>query len=167
MWIDSKNFSTLKSFKQGQTTFGKFVDDVSQPDFKVAFNDLTADQKKSLVDIPIDFKLYVSSGRVNPKLKSKVIKEPLYKKDDIISLIKSIYKEKDRQKVTDNIMNSSIPPVVIQQWLLQGCIGDAQAWSCVVEAEEYVGNVFAYSSIIGNTWMMGGRFRFPKKLRGD
>ncbi len=166
MWIASQNFNILESFKKGQTTFGHFTEGgVTPQDFKVAFNDLTADQKKSLIEIPIDFKLYVSSGKVNPKLKSKVIKEPLYEKDDIISLIKMIYKEKDRQKVINTLVNSSIPPVVIQQWLMQGCIGDADAWKSVVEAEEYTDNVWFYSAIIGSSSLMGGRFRFPHKLR--
>ena len=170
MWIDRRNFNILESFKEGQVTFDHFTDgdaDQSTPqDFKVAFNDLTADQKKSLVEIPVDFKLYVSSGRVNPKLKSKVIKEPLFKKDDIIGLIKAIYKEKDRQKVINMVVNSSIPPVVINQWLMQGCIGDAEAWKSVVEAEGYTDNVWFYSAIIGDVSLMGGRFGFPRKLRG-
>lgn len=167
MWIDSRNFNILESFKKGQVTFGQFAEDVTPQDFKVAFNDLTVDQKKSLVEIPVDFKLYVSSGKVNPKLKSKVIKEPLYKKDDIISLIKMIYKEKDRQKVVNTIVHSSIPPVVIQQWLTQGCIGDAEAWKSVVEAEYHTDNLWLYSVIIGSGFLMGGKFGFPRKLRGD
>ena len=171
MWIDSQNFNILESFKEGQVTLDHFTDgdaDQNTPqDFKVAFNDLTADQKKSLVEIPVDFKLYVSGGRVHPKLKSKVIKEPLFKKDDIIGLIKSIYKEKDRQKVMNMVVNSSIPPVVINQWLMQGCIGDAEAWKSVVEAEGYTDNKWVYAAVIGDVSLMGGRFGFPRKLRGN
>ena len=171
IWIDTTNFNILESFKKDQVTFDHFIDgDIDQntpQDFKVAFNDLTADQKKSLVEIPEDFKLYVSGGRVHPKLKPKVIKEPLFKKDDIIGLVKAIYKEKDRQKVMNMVVNSSIPPVVIQQWLMQGCIGDAEAWESVVEAEGYTDNVWSYAAVIGDVSLMGGRFCFPKKLRGN
>jgi len=78
-----------------------------------------------------------------------------------------IFKEKDRRKVIDTLVHSSIPPVVIQQWILHGCIENAEAWKAVVEAEEYTNNVWFYSAIIGSNSLMGGRFRFPSKLRGE
>jgi hypothetical protein len=77
-----------------------------------------------------------------------------------------IYKEKDRQKVVNTIVHSSIPPVVIQQWLMQGCIGDAEAWKSVVEAEHHTDNLWLYSVIIGSGSLMGDKFGFPRKLRG-
>jgi len=166
MWISSQNFEILAKFTDGQSTLERFNDEPI-PEFKVAFNDLTTDQKKSLVNVTVDFKLYVSSGKVNPKLKGKVVKEPLYKKDDIVSLVKMIYKEPDRDEVRRTILRSGISPVILQQWLLQGCIDNIDAWNTVVHAEQYLDSNVFYAFTIGSESTMGGHFKFPRKLRGD
>lgn len=166
MWIDSDNFDVIKGLKSGQSSLATFADVPDVEEYKVAFNDLTAEQKKALVDIEVDFKLYVSGGKVNPKLKSKVIKEVLFEKEDIISLIKAIISEKDRVKVVNTVLNSAIPAVVIQQWLYQGAFaGSDEAWALVVEAEEYTAYDVAYASVVGHKDMLGAKFKFPKKLR--
>ena len=135
-------------------------------DIKVAYNDLTTAQKQRLSDVEIDYKLYVSSGRVSSKLKSKVVKEPLYEKSDIVSLIKMIIKEKNRQKVINALFNTDIPPIVIQLWLFQGAFaGTKVAWDTVVMAEDYVTRPDVYAYIIGSADMLGCKFKFPKKLR--
>ena len=170
MWIDSKNFDILKGRKAGQSSLSAFVgEDLDMPaveTYKVAFNDLTATQKKELVDVEVDFKLYVSSGKVNPKLKSKVVKEPLHDKEDIVSLIKTITSETQRTKVIDAVMNSDIPPVVIQQWLFQGAYaGSDESWNTVVKAEQWTDKKLAYAYTVAGATMLGAKFKFPKKLR--
>lgn len=166
MWVDSKNFDVIKGLKAGQASLAAFADVPEVEEFNVAFNDLTSEQKKALVDIEVDFKLYVSSGKVNPKLKSKVIKEKLFEKEDIVSLIKTIIGEKDRMKVFDMVTNSDIPPVVIQQWLFQCAFaGSDESWNIVVNAEEWTSQPSAYTYIISNEIMLGCKFKFPRKLR--
>jgi hypothetical protein len=166
MWIDSHNFEILKGLKEGQASLSAFADVPEVEEYKVAFNDLTAVQKKELVDIEVDFKLYVSNGKYNPKLKSKVIKEPLFEKSDIISLVKMIIGEKDRDKVLNALLSTDISPVVIQQWAMQSAfVGSDEAWQIVVKAEEWVNNKRAYAYIIASDKMLGARFKFPKKLR--
>lgn len=168
MWIDSKNFDILAGLKAGQISLSAFTDEpvAEVEEYKVAFNDLTAAQKKALVDIEVDFKLYVSGGKVNPKLKSKVVKEELFEKEDIITLIKTITGNKDRGKVIDMVIHSDIPPVVIQQWLYQGALaGSDESWDVVVKAEEWVSQRRAYAYLVGSEKMLGARFKFPKKLR--
>jgi len=167
MWIDSQNFDILLKFKKGRMSLTSFMGgELEEPEFKVAFNDLSTAQKKMLVDIEVDFKLYVSSGRPNPNLKDKIVKETLFDKDDIVSLIKSILNEENRISVIEKVMGSSIPPVVIQQWLYQGAMG-TDAWETVVIAEKYTGNVEAYACLMGTKDVMNAKFKFPKKVRSD
>jgi hypothetical protein len=114
----------------------------------------------------VDFKLYVQSGKVNPALKNKVINEQLYPKEDIVTLIKKIITSKDRDAVMDMIVGSSIPPVVIQQWLFQGALkGTKEAWDTVVLMETYTDNVEAYACLAAGEELLGARFCFPTKLR--
>ena len=165
MWICSQNFEILKGFRNGQTTFG--VDAADDVEIKVAFNDLTAAQKKALPDIDVDFKLYVHKGKVSPKLKDKVVKETLFEKDDIVSLTKKIVKDDNRKDVIEAVLATEIPPVVIQQWLMQGALNDTKAWNTVVLAESYTGNKEAYAYLVGGYEMLGAKFKFPKKIRGE
>lgn len=166
MWIDSENFDILAAHRKGQVPISNFGGKSEQIEYKVAFNDLTADQKKQLVDIDADFKLYVQSGKVNPKLKSKVIKEQLYPKEDIVTLIKKITSSKDRNAVMEIVMASSIPPVVINQWLFQGALkGTKEAWDTVVLMEKYTDSVEAYACLAAGEELLGVKFSFPKKLR--
>ena len=166
-WIDSENFGILESFKKGQISLEQFGVKSEHKEFKVAFNDLTADQKKKLVDIEADFKLYVQSGRVNPVLKDRVIKEKLFEKEDIIKLIKAITGSKDRDKVMGMVMESSIPPVIINQWLFQAALkgGNIETWDTVVLMESYTDNLEAYACLAAGKEMLGAKFCFPKKLR--
>jgi len=166
MWIDSRTFDVVRGLKAGQVSLAAFANAPEVEEYNVAFNDLTASQKKELVDIEVDFKLYVSGGKVNPKLKSKVVKEQLFEKEDIVSLIKAIVGEKDRAKVGNMVMHTEIPSVVINQWLYQGAFaGSDESWQTVVKAEGYVYSKQAYVIIIASDRMLGARFKFPKKLR--
>lgn len=163
IWIDKNNFHNFYNLKKGQQLLTSETEDI-----KVAYNDLTASQKKLLPDIDRDFKVYVSSGRVSPKLKGKIVKEPYYEKSDIVSLIKLIIKEPERRKVVSAILTTDIPPVVIQQWLFQGAFtGTDKAWYTVVLAEGYTSMLETYAYIISHEDMLGCKFKFPKKLRGD
>jgi hypothetical protein len=157
----------LLSFQPGQSTLGGFGKDEKDLDLKIAFNDLTAAQKKKLPEIDANFKVYVHKGRVSPKLKDKVVKETLFEKDDIVSITKKVVKESDRNVVIEMLLSTEIPPVVIQQWLMQGALNDTKAWNTVVLAESYTGNKEAYAYLVGGYEMLGAKFKFPKKIRGE
>jgi hypothetical protein len=166
MWVDSVNFDIFAAHRKGQVSLEKFGIESEPTEYKVAFNDLTSEQKKQLVDIDVDFKLYVQSGKVNPALKSKVIKEELYPKEDIVTLVKNIITSNNRNAVMEMIVGSSIPPVVIQQWLFQGALkGTKEAWDTVVLMETYTDNVEAYACLAAGEELLGAKFSFPTKLR--
>lgn len=164
MWIDRDNFSILEHMGgKGQMTFdeNRYVPE----NLKVAFDDLTKEQKKMLPEIHCDFKVYCHGSTAGTsKIKDRVIKEPLFKKEDVIDLVKFIIKSKDREEVFDRIVNSSISPVLIQIWMLRPCM-NGEAWDTYVKAETYIYNTVAYASVMCDPSIKAAKFCFPKAVR--
>ena len=163
MWITDKNFDVLESLCNG----GKQIEEIVI-ELKVDYNSLNAKQKKRLPSLKGDFKVVTNErSRAPPKLKDKVVKERNFQKKDLIDLVKIIYKETDRDKVLEMLIDYNISPVVLSIWLLRIFMQDQYAFKILVEAEKYVYNKDAYYSIISSFDPSKAtlKFRFPKKLR--
>lgn len=167
LWIDENNFSELEGL-ESNTGLNAFVEtDVKEIEYKVDYNSLTPSQKKRLPGMAGEFLVYTNEkSRPPPSLKSRVVKERFFPKKDIISLIKMILKEKDRDKVLDALIKENISPIVLEIWLLRPFSGSKEAVAVLVEASQYIYRNQTYYTIIASNHIPGLKFRFPKKIRG-
>jgi lambda repressor-like predicted transcriptional regulator len=135
-------------------------------DIKVAYDDLTKDQKAALTTIEGDFKIYVN-GRMPTNLpKDKLIKEPFFKTTDIIDVVKACLK-KTGPELYDLLVQADISPVVLSMWLMRPCSKDIEALEALVQMESYVYQKDVYFSLLSVSGLneMGLKFSFYKKVR--
>lgn len=165
MWIDRDTFPLLQSLGvKGQMTLDGFKP-MEDEEFLVAWDDLTKEQRKMLPSIDRDFKVICHGSTAGTsKVKDRVIKEPYYKKEKIIDLVKFIIRERDREAVFDRIVKSDISPIVIQIWLFRPCY-DTLAWNTYLNGETYIYNTIAYASVMCDTSLKTAKFCFPKAVR--
>lgn len=167
-WIDDSNFSELEGLELN-TGLNAFVETSEGAEYRVDYNSLTPAQKKRLPGMEGRFYIYTNEkSRPPPSLKSRVVKERFYPKRDIIPLIKTILKEKDRDKVLEALMRENISPIVLEIWLLRPFSASRKALGVLVEASQYIYSNHTYYTIIASKYIPGDpnvRFRFPKKIR--
>jgi len=171
-WIGKDNFDLLST--GGSASLLNFLEENDHPDnyvFKVDWDDLTNEQKKLLPLIKKDYMLYITSrSRPPAELKKKAIKEEMFEKKDLITLIKALLKNKDSEMIYAMLIDYDVSPIVLSQWLFWPLRSNLEGLDCLLKLEKYIYNKDAYYVLLATQLsgekLKGSHFRFPKKLRG-
>ena len=171
-WITEENFGELDGLEieGGLKAFAELEGPEDEIEYRIDYNTLTPAQKKKLPGMGGEFNVYTNEkSRPPASLKDRVVKERFYPKRDIIPLIKTILKEKDREKVLAELIEADISPIVLEIWLLKPFSNSEAATKTLIDASLYIYSKKAYYNVIASDFIPGDKkvkFSFPRKVRG-